>query len=72
MRGWTKARHASGPVCPECRQEIGPSEPVIVETDGLRWRTSLARNPTLRETDLVTHAVCAPAPRHDTRLTTAV
>jgi hypothetical protein len=69
MWRWTKTRPASSLLCLECRQEIAAYDAVIVETEGLRWRTTLARNPTLQATDLVTHAGCAPAQRHSARLT---
>jgi hypothetical protein len=48
-------------MCTECRRPIDHTETVIVETGGLTWRTSLERNPVLRETDVVRHVDCAPA-----------
>jgi hypothetical protein len=59
MWGLTTKADSTRRVCAECRSEIAADEPVIVETLGLRWRTTLARNPVLCNNDVVTHAGCA-------------
>jgi hypothetical protein len=71
MWGWSSRTEATDKICAECRRGIGPYEPVIVETGGLRWRTSLVWNPVLRETDVVTHTGCAPAHRRQPHLADA-
>ncbi|HLY51005.1 MAG TPA: hypothetical protein VKR21_17575 [Solirubrobacteraceae bacterium] len=42
-----------------------------METEGLTWRTSLARKPVLQASDVVRHAACLPAERRRSLLAQA-
>jgi hypothetical protein len=57
---------ASPRYCAVCGERLGVYEPLIVLSERVLWRTSLAQDPEFTPADVVMHAKCASAPEAET------